>query len=58
MLSLADDRSIIIKKADKGSTSFVGIVMSFILEAEKQLGDDKLQCLIKRKDFTGYLRTN
>ena len=53
MLSLADDRSMIIKKVDKGSTSFVGIVMTFILEAEKQLGDDKLQCLIKWKDFTG-----
>ena len=47
MLSLADDRSMIIIKVDKGSTSFVGIVMTFILEAEKQLGDDKLQCLIK-----------
>ena len=36
MLSLADDRSIIIKKLTK-VMSFVGIVMSFILDAEKKL---------------------
>ena len=36
MLSLADDRSIIIKKLAK-VMSFVGIEMSFILEPEKKL---------------------
>ena len=36
MLSLVDDRSIIIKKLTK-VMSFVGIVMSFILDPEKKL---------------------
>ena len=44
--------------ADNGSMFFIGIVRNFIFEAEKQLGDDKLQCHIKRKDFIGYLGTN
>ena len=37
--SLADDRSIVIKKADKGSCDVVWDRWDYIKEAEKQLGD-------------------
>ena len=37
--SLADDRSIVIKKADKGSCVVVWDRWDYIKEAEKQLGD-------------------
>ena len=37
--SLADDRSIVIKKADKGSWIVVWDRGDYLLEAEKQLGD-------------------
>ena len=39
MRSLADDRSIVIKKADKGSCVVVWDRYDYILEAEKQLSD-------------------
>ena len=39
MRALADDRSIVIKKADKGSTVVVWDRNDYILEAEKQLSD-------------------
>ena len=37
--SLADDRSIVIKKADKGSAVVVWERNDYIKEAEKQLGE-------------------
>ena len=37
--SLADDRSIVIKKADKGSCVVVWDRNDYVLEAEKQLSD-------------------
>ena len=39
MPALADDRSIVIRKADKGSTVVVGDRNDYILEAEKLLSD-------------------
>ena len=39
MRALADDRSIVIKKADKGSTVVVWERNDYILETEKQLSD-------------------
>ena len=49
MLSLADDRSIVIKKADKGSSVVVWDRRDYIAEAEKQLKD---QNVYKDVDFT------
>ena len=40
--SLADDRSIVIKKVDKGSGAVVWDRSSYLLEAEKQLSDTKV----------------
>ena len=40
--SLADDRSIVIKKADKGSCVVVWDRFDYVKEAEKQLADDKI----------------
>ena len=37
--SLADDRSIVIKKADKGSCVVVWDINDFVLEVEKQISD-------------------
>ena len=42
MRSLADDRSIVIKKADKGSCVAVRDRFDYVKEAEKQLADDKV----------------
>ena len=39
MRSLADDRSIVIKKADKGSSVVVWDRNDYVMEAEKQLSD-------------------
>ena len=39
MRALADDRSIVVKKADKGSTVVIWDRNDYILEAEKQLCD-------------------
>ena len=39
MRALADNRSIVIKKADKGSTVVVWERNDYILETEKQLSD-------------------
>ena len=39
MRALADDRSIVIKKADKGSTVVVWDRNDYILDAEKQFSD-------------------
>ena len=39
MRALADNRSIVIRKADKGSTVVVWERNDYILEAEKQLSD-------------------
>ena len=39
--SLADDRSIVIKKADKGSCVVVWDRNDYLLEAERQLSDTK-----------------
>ena len=39
MRALTDDRSNVIKKADKGSTAVVWDHNDYILEAEKQLSD-------------------
>ena len=39
MPALADDRSIVVKKADKGSTVVIWDRNDYILEAEKQLCD-------------------
>ena len=39
MRALADDRSIVIKKADKGSTVVVWDCNDYILDAEKQFSD-------------------
>ena len=47
--SLADDRSIVIKKADKGSSVVVWDRYDYIAEAEKQLKD---QNVYKDVDFT------
>ena len=44
--SLTDDRSIVIKKADKGSCIVVCDRYDYLLEAEKQLGDNSIY-----KDF-------
>ena len=49
MRSLADDRSIVIKKADKGSSVVVWDRYDYIAEAEKQLKD---QNVYKDVDFT------
>ena len=40
--SLADDRSIVIKKADKGSRVVVWDRNDYLLEAERQLSDNKV----------------
>ena len=42
MLTLADDRSLIIKKAGKGSTVVAWDCNGYIFEAEKQIGGDKV----------------
>ena len=42
MRSLADDRSIIIKKADKGSSIVVWDRLDYLLEDKKQLEDFKI----------------
>ena len=39
MRSLVDDRSVVIKKADKGSCAVVWDHEDYIAEAERQLGD-------------------
>ena len=39
MRSLADDRSIVIKKADKGSSVVVWDRNDYVMEAEKQLSN-------------------
>ena len=40
--SLAEDRSIVIKKADKGSCVVIWDRLDYLLEAEKQLGDKSI----------------
>ena len=46
--SLADDRNIVIKKADKGSAVVVWDKTDYVIEAEKQLKDTKVY---KQVDF-------
>ena len=45
MRSLADDRSIVIKKADKGSCIVVWDRNDYLREAEKQLDGKRTQIL-------------
>ena len=52
MLSLADDRSIVIKKADKGSSVVVLDRYDYIAEAEKQLKNENVY---KDVEFTEIL---
>ena len=49
MRSLADDKSIVIKKADKGSSVVVWDCYDYIADAEKQLKDKNVY---KNVDFT------
>ena len=42
MRALANDRSIVIKKADKGSCVVIWDRNDYILEAEKQLSDESI----------------
>ena len=52
MRSLADDRSIIIKKADKGSCIVVWDRNDYLREAEKQLKDQNVYRKVDFKDKT------
>ena len=52
MRSLADDRSIVIKKADKGSCIVVWDRNDYIREAEKQLKDQNVYTKVAFKDKT------
>ena len=65
MGSLADDRSIVIKKADKGSCIVVWDENDYLREAEKQLEDPNVYRKVAFKDkilsrlvdcITGFLR--
>ena len=70
MRSLADDRNLVLKKADKGSCVVVWDRNDFLMEAEKQLSDKNvckevnfneklIQGLIETSNrmFIGTLRT-
>ena len=48
--SIANDRSILIKKADKGSCVVVWDSEGYIAEASKQLNDDSVYKSVKFKD--------
>ena len=48
--SLADDRSIVIKKADKGSAVVVWDRVDYIKEAQKQLKDENVYKKVNFKD--------
>ena len=50
MRALANDRSIVIKKADKGSCVVVWDRDDYIAEAEKQLSDENIYKCINFKD--------
>ena len=50
MTALANDRSIVIKKADKGSCVVVWDRNAYIGEAEKQLSDENIYKDINFKD--------
>ena len=52
MRSLADDRSIVIKKADKGSCIVVWDRNDYLIEAEKQLKDENVYRKVDFKDKT------
>ena len=52
MRSLADDRSIVIKKADKGSCIVVWDRNDYLREAEKQLKDQNVHRKVDFKDKT------
>ena len=52
MKSLADDRSILIKKADKGSNVVVWDRYDYIAEVERELKD---QNVYKDVEFTGKI---
>ena len=52
MTSLADDRSIVIKKADKGSCIVVWDRNDYLTEAEKQLEDPNVYRKLDFKDKT------
>ena len=52
--ALSDDRTIIIKRADKGSSAVVWDRMDYLLEAEKQLSDTNVY---KNVDFKEKLLT-
>ena len=52
MRSLADDRSIVIKKADKGSCIFVWDRNDYVRETEKQLEDQNVYRKVAFKDKT------
>ena len=49
-ISLADDRSIVIKKADKGSAVVVWDRVDYIKEAQKQLKDENVYKKVNFKD--------
>ena len=53
--ALSDDRTIIIKRADKGSSAVVWDRMDYLLEAEKQLSDANVY---KNVDFKEKLLTD
>ena len=53
--ALSDDRTIIIKRADKGSSAVVWDRMDYLLEAEKQLSDTNVY---KNVDFKEKLLTD
>ena len=49
--SLAGDRSIVIKKADKGSCSVVSDRLDYLMEVEKQLKDRRVYQKRKYSDL-------
>ena len=53
--AFSDDRTIIIKRADKGSSAVVWDRMDYLLEAEKQLSDTNVY---KNVDFKEKLLTD
>ena len=56
MRALADDRSIVIKRADKGSCEVVWNRMDYLLEIEKQLSNTNVcKCVDFREKFLTYL---
>ena len=60
MRSLADERSIVIKKADKGSCVVVWDRFDYVKEAEKQLADDKVydEIIYNKNVFSQLVETS